>query len=129
MKIEKKGLSMRKKLEDKKESAVTNAFLLLGCHRSLVLSQTLRLIEPDALVDDMEFDNLISLRIPDHADGIEAVLNVFDLLFEHLPEQDDAFITYAEALLSAISQDTLCFPGHRVLRRNHAHVVLPWPFF
>ena len=101
----------------------------LGRYRSLVWSPTVRLIKPDALVDDMEFDNLISLRISDHADGIEAVLNAFDLLFEHFPEQDDAFITYAEALLSAISHDTLCFPGHRVLRRNHAHVVFPWPFF
>ena len=86
-------------------------------------------MKPDALVDDMEFDNLISLRISDHADGFEAVLNVFDLLFEHLPQQDDAFITHAEALLSAVSHDTLGFPGHRVLRRNHAHIIFSCPFF
>ena len=106
-----KGLSMEpvligvtlgeKKLEDKKTRWLAHS-CHLGRYRSLVLSQTVRLIEPNALIDDREFDNLISLWISDHADGIDVVLNAFNLFFEHLPEQDDAFIAYTEALLSAI---------------------------
>ena len=113
-----------------RERARVGAFLLhLGCYRSSALFQTLRPIKPDALVDDVEFDDLIFLRISDHADWLKTPLNVFDLLFEHLSEQDDAFIADSEALLRAVSHRTLGFPGHRVLRRDHAHVVLPWPIF
>src|SRR4030095_5182865 len=123
------GKSGRKEVK-KGITTPASAFLLhLGCYRSSALFQTLRPIKPDALVDDVEFDDLIFLRISDHADWLKTPLNVFDLLFEHLSEQDDALIADSEALLRAVSHNTLGFPGHRVLRRNHAHVVLPWPIF
>src|SRR4030095_9628856 len=124
------GKSGKKEGRERNKNARVGAFLLhLGCYRSSALFQTLRPIKPDALVDDVEFDDLIFLRISAHADSLNTPLHFFDLLFEHLSKQDDALIADSEALLRAVSHNTLGFPGHRVLRRNHAHVVLPWPIF
>src|SRR5262245_27991417 len=120
------GKSERKGGQERNKNARVSAFLLyLGCYRPSAWFYTLRPIKPDALVNDIEFDNSIFLRISDHTHRIETVLNIFNLLFEKFSQQYDAFIANTEPLLSSISHLTLGFPSHRVLRGNHSHVVLP----
>src|SRR6516162_11643532 len=87
----------------------------LRCYGSLVLFPALRPMQPDALVNDIQFDDAIFLWIPDHSNGIEPLLNDFDLLFKKLAQQYNAFIAHSEALFSSICNRPLSLPGHRVL--------------
>ena len=47
-------------------------FSPLGRYRFFGLVANCAAMEPDALINDIQFDDVISLWIPDHADGIEA---------------------------------------------------------
>src|SRR5262245_38024241 len=86
-----------------------------GGYRS-VLCQACGPIEPDALINNIEFNNSIFRWISNHTYRIAAVLNVFNLLFKKFAQYYNTFILNSEPLLSAISQGALGFPGHRVLR-------------
>src|SRR5215469_7672886 len=120
----------RRGAQKKKDGLSSAIYRTKSARRGFRILRRIRcLIEPDALVDHSQVDDLVFCPIPNNADGIEPALHSFDLLSQHLSQRDDSFVAHAKVLLPAIRDISLRFPCHGILRRNHAHVIFAWAGF
>jgi hypothetical protein len=107
-----------------KKYAIQSVECASGCYRVSLMCRILGWIETDALVDDIEFDKAIFFWVSDYSDGVDSLLDNLDLLFEKSSQRYNAFIAGSETLASSVCNRPLSLPGHRVLRRNRAQVVI-----
>src|SRR4051812_16033205 len=72
--------------------------------------------QTDGVVIDIDVEDRVLRGIADDAERLTSLLHDLDLLLQHAPEHDDAYIAVTDVLQGAVGDRTLCLPGHRVLR-------------
>src|SRR5215470_2204156 len=78
----------------------------------------------DALIDHVELDDPVLLRVANNSQRLPPFSHPVDLFVQKLSKENYPFVAHAEMLLRSIRDRPLGFPRHRILHQHMLEAIL-----